>query len=318
MLDILGRSAAGQTGIRKDALDVTNQRKFDAGKDYSFNAHIDPKAAFHSHIYPEIPLSAQYMLNLQQLDAESMTGIKAFTQEGITGEGLGRSATAARSALDAASKRELGILRRLAKGMTEIGRKIMSMNAEFLSDEEVIRVTNEEFITIKRDDLAGRVDVKLHISTAETDNAKAGELAFMLQTMGNSMPMEMSQLVLEDIARLRKMPELAKKIQEFVPQPDPMQVRVQELEIKKLEAEIRKIDSETMENAAEAQLDVAKARESGSDADQKDLDFLEQESGVKHEREMQQDSAQATSNLTRDLVKDALKGGNDGNNATTP
>ena len=31
----------------------------------------------------------------------------------------------------------------------------------------------------------------------------------MLQTMGNTMPPEMSQMILADIAKLRKMPDLA-------------------------------------------------------------------------------------------------------------
>ncbi len=311
MMDIMGRSATGQVGIRKDALDVTNRRKFDAGMDYAFNSHVEAKSAFHTHVYAEIPNSAQFMLNMQNLEAESLSGVKAFSQEGISGEGLGRSATAARSALDAASKRELGILRRLAKGVTEIGRKVMSMNAEFLSDEEIIRVTNEEFITVKRDDLAGRVDIKLHISTAETDNAKAGELSFMLQTMGQSMPQEMSQLVLENIARLRKMPELAKQIKEYRPQPDPLVEELKKLEVEKIKAEIYKLRTEGLENEAEANLDDAKAGESRSTADKIDLDFVEQESGVTQERNLQSQGQQAEANLTRDIVKESLKGGNE-------
>ena len=231
MMDIMGRSAAGQTGIRKDALDVTNQRKFDKGMDYSFNAQIDPRLAFHTHVYPEIPNSAQFMLQLQNNEAESLTGVKSYGNTGVSGEALGKVATGVRGALDAASKRELGILRRLANGMIEIGRKIMAMNAEFLSEEEVIRITNDEFVTVKRDDLAGKVDIKLAISTAETDNAKAEELAFMLQTNGpNSDPGEV-RMIRAEIARLRKMPELAKRIEEYQPEPDPMQVKIQELEI---------------------------------------------------------------------------------------
>jgi len=34
MIDIMGKSANGQTGIRKDMLDTTNKRKFDKGQDY--------------------------------------------------------------------------------------------------------------------------------------------------------------------------------------------------------------------------------------------------------------------------------------------
>jgi hypothetical protein len=317
MIDIMGRSAAGQTGIKKDALDVTNQRRFDNGQDYMFNAHVNPVESVYHHVFPEIPASAQFMLQLQNMEAEALTGVKAFHQ-GITGEGLGRSATAARSAIDAAGKRELGILRRLGKGVIEIGRKIMAMNAEFLSEEEIVRITNEEFITIKRDDLAGRVDIKLQISTAETDNAKAEELAFMLQTMGNNMDTNMSKMILSNIARLRKMPDLAKQIEVYEPQPDPLEEKRKELELAEMDARIRKLNSEATENLAEAELDTAKAREANAEADMKDLNFVEQESGVTHERNLQQDRAQGEMNLERDLIKETLKGGNAGGNTTTP
>jgi hypothetical protein len=160
------------------------------------------------------------------MEAESLTGVKAYSS-GIGSAALGDVAAGIRGALDAASKRELGILRRLANGIVEIGRKIIAMNGEFLSEEEVVRVTNEEFVTVRRDDLPGNFDLKLTISTAEADNQKAQELAFMLQTMGNSMPMDMSQMILADIARLRKMPDLAKKIETYQPQPDPMAQKMQ-------------------------------------------------------------------------------------------
>ena len=81
--------------------------------------------------------------------------------------------------------------------------------AEFLEDEEIVRITNEEFVAINRNDLGGKYDIKLNISTAEADEQKGSELAFMLQTMGNTMPPEMSQMILADIAKLRKMPDLA-------------------------------------------------------------------------------------------------------------
>ena len=134
----------------------------------------------------------------------------------------------------------------------------------------------------------------------------------MLQTMGNTMPQPMSQIILEDIARLRKMPELAKKIKDFVPQPDPVHEQIQQLEIVKLQAEIEKIQSETLENTAEAGLDDAKAEQARSDTDLKDLQFVETESGVTQERNLEQDGAQARANLERDVIKEALKGGNEG------
>lgn len=301
MIDIMAKSANGQTGIRKDMLDTTNRRKFEKGLDYEFNANVDPRQGIFMHTYPEIPVSAQFMLQMQNMEAESLTGVKSFTQ-GVSGQSLGDVAAGIRGALDAASKRELAILRRLSAGIIEIGRKIIAMNAEFLSEREVIRITNEEFVVIRRDDLPGNYDLKLSISTAEEDNNKAQELAFMLQTMGNNMDPSMSRMILADIARLRKMPDLAKKIEAFQPQPDPIMEEMRKLELEKLREEVNELRSKSMKNQAQAQLDAAKigteeAKQVNleSDTDMKNLDFIEQESGVKQERELQKHGEQARS-----------------------
>ena len=308
MIDILGKSANGQTGMRKDMLDVTNRRKYEAGQDYEFNANVDPRVGVHMHTYPEIPQSAQVMLQLQNMEAESLTGVKSFSQ-GVSGQSLGDVAAGVRGALDASSKRELGILRRLAEGVIQIGRKFIAMNAEFLSEEEVVRVTNEEFVMIRRDDLAGNFDLKLSISTAEEDNNKAQELSFMLQTMGNNMDPAMSRMILADISRLRKMPDLAKRIESYEPQPDPMQQQIQQLEIAKLQAEIQEIQSRSMKYQADAGLAGAKVNTEGakaghlqSDTDLKNLNFVEQESGVTQERAKELHGEQARSQVQLKLI----------------
>ena len=284
MIDIVGKSANGQTGIRKDALDVVNKRKFEQGGDYEFNAHIDPRQAIYMHVFPEIPQSAQMLLQMQNMDAESITGVKSFNN-GVSGNSLGDVATAVRGALDAASKRELGILRRLSQGITQIGRKFISMNAEFLSEEEVIRITNSEFIKVRRDDLQGNFDINLSISTAEEDNNKAQELAFMLQTMGNTMPPEMSYMVLADIAELRKMPDLAKRIKNFKPEPDPMMQQKMQLEMELLKAQIAKEQAMAAHYQSNAQFhearigeSEAKARNLKSESDLKNQEYLMNES----------------------------------------
>lgn len=312
MIDIMGRSANGQTGTRKDALDVTNRRKFDSGADYEFNANVDPRQAFHMHTYPEIPQSAHLMLQMQNAEAESLTGVKAFNN-GVSGQSLGDVAAGVRGALDAASKRELAILRRLAKGMVQIGRKIIAMNAVFLDEEEVVRVTNEQFVTVRRDDLAGNIDLKLSISTAEEDNQKAQELSFMLQTVGPNTDPKMVYMIMADIARLRKMPALAKRLEEYVPQPDPMDQQIKQLEIQKLQAEIAEIHGRTVEhrsdaalNQAKAGTEAAKAENLQSDTDLKTLDFVEQESGVKQERDLQKQGEQAKANAKLEVVKHGL------------
>jgi hypothetical protein len=313
MIDLMGKSANGQTGMRKDMLDVTNRRKFDKGQDYEFNQNVDPRQGVHMHTYPEIPQSAQFMLQLQNMEAESLTGVKSYANSGISGSGLGDVAAGVRGALDAASKRELAILRRLSNGIIKVGRKFISMNAAFLSDEETVRITNEEFIKVRRDDLAGNFDLKLSISTPEEDNNKAQELAFMLQTIGNDMDQDMRKMILSDIATLRKMPELAKKIEMYQPQPDPLlqEQRMLENELLKAKIQVELAKAEHFRSGAglaqaKGITEGAKASNLSSDTDIKNLDFVEQESGVKQERDLQKQSAQAKAQAELKVVSHAL------------
>lgn len=308
MIDIMGKSANGQTGIRKDMLDTTNRRKFDKGQDYEFNANVDPRQGVFMHTYPEIPASAQFMLGLQNQEAESLTGVKSYSS-GVSGASLGDVAAGVRGALDAASKRELGILRRLSNGVIKIGRKIISMNAEFLSDSEVIRITNDEFAVVKKDDLSGHFDLRLSISTAEEDNNKAEQLAFLLQTVGPNSDPEMMKMILSDIAKLRKMPDLAKRIETYQPEPNPLAQEEAMLRIELLKAQIAKENALAMQHQSQAQLDVAKAGTEQvkqgniqSDTDIKNLDFVEQESGVKQERAKELHGEQARSQAQLKLL----------------
>lgn len=294
MIDLLGKSANSQTGYSKNFLDATNKRRFELGKDYEYNPNVDPRIHVYQHRYPEIPNSALNMVQMMNNEAEAISGVKAFSGTGISGANLGDVAVGIRGVLDAVSKREMSILRRISDGFIVMGRKIMAMNGEFLSEEEVIRITNKEFIKVRRDDLLGNFDLKLTISTAEADDAKAKELAFMLQTMGNTMGQEISQLILSEIATLRKMPELAHKIANYQPQPDPMQQQLQELEMQKLQAEIALLQAEAQESMAKSQVqqakvgtEQAKAESLQGDVTNKALDFLERDSGVKHQHDLE-------------------------------
>lgn len=295
MIDLMGRSANGQQGFAKGMLDPLNRRRYDNGQDYEFNPSVNPSQGLIEHKYPEIPQSAMAMVSFQNQEAEALTGVKSFGG-GLSGSAYGDVAAGIRGMLDAASKREMGILRRLAKGMSEIGMKIVAMNGEFLSEKEVVRVTNKEFITVYREDLQGNFDLEVDISTAEIDNEKGQDLGFMLQTMGPNMDPSMSAMILADIADLKRMPALAERLRTWKPQPDPMQQKIKELEVKKLELECQEIQSRT-------QLNQAKAGEAEANKDQKNLDFVEQESGTKHARDMERQQSQAEGNADLQVTK---------------
>lgn len=299
MVDLLGRSANAQQGFAKGMLDPLNRRRYESGQDYEFNPNLTPAAGLIQHKYPELPQSALMMLNLQNQDAEALSGVKSFSG-GISGSAYGEVAAGIRGALDAASKREMAILRRLAKGMAELGQKIISMNAVFLSEEEVIRITNEEFVTIKREDLKGNFDLEVDISTAEVDNAQAQDLAFMLQTMGNTVDQSITMMILAEICRLKRMPELENKLKNFKPQPDPLQQRMREAEVAKAELEVDELRAKISKLEAEA----SRAR---AEAEDKDISTIRKATGIEAAETRDNQQSQAQGNKELEIVKSLVK-----------
>lgn len=296
MIDLLGRSANGQRGYPKGMLDTLNRRRYDEGQDYEYNPmQGNPSQAIMEHKFPELPQSAIVMTQMQNQEAESLTGVKAFSG-GVTGSAYGDVAAGIRGALDAASKREMAILRRLAKGMAEIGTKICAMNAVFLSEKEVVRITNEQYVEINREDLKGNFDIEVDINTAEIDNQKSQDLGFMVQTLGNTVDQSITLSLVAKIAELKRMPDLAHELRTWQPQPDPMEEQLKQLAIQKAQLENEELQSKIA-------LNNAKAKEAASSGDLKDLDYLEQESGTKHARDMEKQKAQSQGNQNLQITK---------------
>jgi hypothetical protein len=301
ILDNMAGSNNAQKGVRKGALDTRNMKRFLNGSNFEYNGAQND---FYEGSYNQIPNSVFSVLEMVNNESESMLGIKAFSG-GISGAGLGSTATSARGALDAVSVRRLDIVRNIAENLIKpLMRKWMEYNSEFLKEEEVVRMTNDEFVPIKRDDLKGLVDIEIEVSTAEDNSAKGQELSFLLQTLGQGMDTGMKNLLMSQIAKLHKMPDLAKQLEEYQPQPDPYIEKMKELEMQKLISEIEERNSRARENAvdiqvksAKALLDQAKAGNIQSDTDLKDLDFTRTADGKVFQEEMQKKDHDRTSSL---------------------
>lgn len=291
IIDNMNQSNNGMIGIKKGALDPGNREKFMKGKPFEFNGSPND---FWQGSFNNIPGSAFDMLALMNNEIESITGIKSFSG-GITGSSLGGTATGARGALDATSTRRLNIVRNIAENLVKpLMRKWMAYNSEFLEESEVVRITNEEFVEVRRDDLAGKIDIDITVSTQEDNAARAQELGFLLQTLGSSLPFDMTRMIMSEIAKLSKLPTLEKSILEYKQEPDPVQQKMQELQLAKLEAEIQRLKADAMhkiassqeneadreEKMAQAMLKRAQARKAESEADMVDMRFVKEDEMV--------------------------------------
>lgn len=302
MIDTIGRSANAQTAIRKDALDIVNRRRFERGEDFEINPTTGSIGEVIQPLQtPEISQSALILSQQQSVTADALTGIKSYG-DGMSSASLGDVAAGIKGVLDAATRRDGSDIRRMAQGFAKIGAKIIAMNAVFLSDYEVVRVTNEadnqitynpddDFKKIYRDDLYGAFDVTVDITTAEENMAKAQDLAFMMQTLGPTMGPEITTFIMSEIAELKNMPMLAHTLRTWQPPQDPIGDAVRE-------AEVQLAQAKALETQANASLKAAQAEYYKVLASRGQLDFIEQESGTKQERELQLRAEQANSQIT--------------------
>lgn len=292
LVDILGRSANAQQGFAKGMLDPLNKRRFENGEDYEFNPNLSPQTGYIEHTFNELPQSVLAYVQMLNADAEALTGVKSFSG-GMSGDAYGQVAAGIQGAIDAATKRETAILRRLAYGVSEIGNKIIAMNAVFLSEEEVIRVTNKQFITIKREDIKGNFDLKVDINTAEVDQAKAQDLGFMLQTLGPNMDPMITMKILAEIADLKRMPTLAEELRNYQPKPDPIEEAKRQLEVEEEKAKVNFINQ--------------RANKLIADTNKVNVETNQIASGAQQSFELAKQAAQARANQNLEITKALVK-----------
>ena len=307
-IDNMALSSNGQKGVKKGALDPQNLNRFYAGENFEYNGVSND--IFYEGSFNELPGSIFNMLQMLNNEAESITGVASFNQ-GINGNSMGSNATAIRGVIDSSSTRRLNIVRNISENLIKpLLRKWLAYSAEFLDEEAQFRITNEEFIWLKRDDLGANIDIDLNISTSDDNQAKAQELAFLLQTLGPSEDPFIRKTLMVEIARLYRMPQLAKAIETYEPQPDPMQQRLMELQAQLLEAQIADLQAKAGENevdkelkGAKVQTELAKAKNLSAQADKTDLDYIQQYYGTPHKQAMQAQEQQNQFEVTQNILK---------------
>jgi hypothetical protein len=293
----------------------TNSRvekdNYNEGRTVYYRHNMDPRQAIYHRKVEPIDGTTLQIINMNNAEAESLTGTKAFNQ-GMSSNSLGSVAAGIRSAMDATSKRDLSVLRRMSHGLiTDLGKKTIAMNQAYIDEKEMVRVTNSEFITVKREDIEGDFDLIVDVSTAEKDNETAQDLGFILQTNAANMDPNLAKIVLAKIMKLKKQPDLAQQILEFQPAPDPIAQEIKMLQLEnekmkneKLKKEIEELDSrihERVSRVLENEQDVgtkkaneevllATANKINAEADELNRNFVEHISGSRRKKELEDQS----------------------------
>lgn len=307
--DITARQAVGQEFIDENLFPSPSAKnQYEKGNTVYYRTGFDPQKAIYRKDVQQVNSTPFDVINWQQQDANELTGTKAFAGPG--GARMNGSKQD-RDSMDATAKRELSILRRLSDLLfVDMARMTISMNQVFLSEEEVIRVTDREFISIRREDLQGEFDLKIKVSTPERDEDQAQKLMTLLQTNAATMDPEIVKLHYIKLAQLWKHEDLAEAVKNFEPAgPSPqeqelMQLQLDEQKLKNALAQkqLEDYDSKIFERlsrqeenlSADVALKQAKAAQAISTAAKIDEEtdilaqsFLEIQTGSKRQAEIE-------------------------------
>lgn len=309
MVDINARSANGQVAMPKGYLDIVNKQRFNRGEDYEYNPTAHPSDAIFMHTANELPQSMLAFQQMQYAEAEAITGVKSFSG-GIDGNAYGQVAAGMSQAVTAINQREGDIMFRISRGLEKIGNKILAMNMEWLDEEEVISLTQFDFISIRREDLKGDFHLAVKVKSNSESEGKAQQLTFMAQTLGEQADWGLRKIMLMEIGQLYNLDTFVSAIKDYEPQPDPIQQELAQVQLELEKAKLAKEQAETEYYQARSAFIDAQIGNTRADTDLKALDFMEQQEGVKHARQREIVQAQAEAQNKGKIATELLKGQN--------
>lgn len=313
--DITSTRAVGQKLIMEDTFGSQAEwNAWEMGNDARYRSDVNIDKAVKTISVEPIDSSIFQVIDMQQKDAESLSGNPMYNHGVQAPSG---SATGIKAATDSSSRRELSILRRMSSQLFKdmIAQDIANMQM-FASPEEIVRITDEEFVTVKLEDIQGNFDIDIDVSTPAKDQETADTLSFILQAAGDTIDPKIKNIVFADILRLKGRPDLAKTVEEYEPQPSKEEVAMRNAQMSNLELEnkllqmkiaemakgieeadsrIKERNTRSAENIeadvilkkARAEEHAKKAEYLSSQTDMLDADFVDRTTGEHRKREVE-------------------------------
>jgi len=326
--DITARQAVGQEFIDENLFPSPSAKnQYEKGNTVFFRSQMDPRKAIFRQDVQQISSTPFDVIKWQTSDANELTGTRPFTGPGGAKIDGG---TRSKDSMDATAKREASILRRLSELLfVDMARMTIAMNQVFLDEETVVRITDREFVKVKRDDLEGDFDLRVKVNTPEADDDKATKIMKLLQTNAATMDPGIVKLHYVQLAELWKLETLAGAVEAFEPKPDPMREELMRLQIEEqklknamIQKEMESEDSKIFERlsrkeenlSADIDLKKAKAEQAlavaaklNEESDLLSQSFLEIQSGEKRQEAIEDQQFKADVELAKEEKKSDIK-----------
>jgi len=277
IIDNMENSNNGIKFIRKGALDTINFQRLQNGeKVVELNTNENINSVIADGSFNQLPPSVYNTLNLIESQAEGLSGVSKMMQ-GIPGSEMKTASSNFAAVMSQSQIRLLDMTTSVTSGLRKIFYMWLSMAMEYLNDEEIQKITGlyipelkvketkriamemgidqlppetqekAMMLIIKEvEDMFNMKDLKYDISMkVGTDGLKEIKIAqtnMLMQQAGNLIqlnvvPPKVMGMLFSDMADAMDRPDIAREVNNFVPQPDPKQQELQDAEIESVKAD---------------------------------------------------------------------------------
>jgi len=193
-IDLMANSTNGMKHVEKGTIDAFNVKKLREAK---IGTVVEWKklSGYHPEMKSEIPPSLLQMYELFTSEGENESGITRYNQ-GIDAKSLNKTATGITAIMNQSQMRIWETSSRFAENyLKPIMRKWLAYNQKWLSKELAIRVAGDDYVSIKPDDIGGKLDLQINVAISGSSEQKSQHIMQLFQT---SMPLVQGGIVPQD------------------------------------------------------------------------------------------------------------------------
>jgi len=253
ILDNMSNANNGQKFVQRGALDYVNFKRLRNGEKHIVVNKPDSIVDGSYNNLPQSIFTTMEMINQETKDLTGNTGYNSFAQKDNSEDNP--------SQLTMSQQRIAGTVRNIANVIGKSLKEWLSMAEVFLTNEQIEGMfTEQDAVDYFAFEDSTFVQTTVKVGTEATRSMRIQQLNMLMQqakTLGERTPPDTIAALTAEMFELFDMYEKAEEIRNYKPEPNPMALKMQEIEMEnkvlenqKLKAEIAKINSEVQLNGA--------------------------------------------------------------------
>lgn len=257
ILDNMSLANNGQKFVQRGALDYVNFKRLRNGEKHVI---VNRPDAIADGGYNNLPQSVFTTMEMINQETKELTGNSAggnqFAQKDQSEDNPAQ--------LTMSQQRIAGTVRNIANVLGRALKEWLLMAESFLTNEQIEQMFSEQEVKdIMSFEDAKYAQTSVKVGTEVIRSMRVQQLNMLMQqskTLGEQAPQDTISALTAEMFELFDMYEKAEEIRNYKPEPNPMAIKMQELEIQKLELENVKLQVEIENLRSGSQLNIADAQ----------------------------------------------------------